>query len=341
VVLDEVQRAPEVFLPIKAAVDRDRRPGRFLLTGSANPLLLPRIAGTLVGRVEVLTLWPLSQGELAARPEAFVDGVFGEKLPAAGRPLPVRALIDRVVAGGYPEALARGGGPRGDRRRTDWFRNYVRTLAERDVRDIAQVEGLVQFPRLLALLAAWSGRILTLADLARVRAMPETTLKRYTALLRATFVLETLPAWGTDLARRAIKHPKVLLNDTGLIAALQGIEADRFSSSRGPMAPSWVSRSRARRPPGRGTSPASEPCRRSRDGASAAASSCILASTPSPSARVSLPCRSHVSGNGPGRRRPSRAPGAAAPPAGRLRDPGALAICDSALTRPRDRPRAA
>ncbi len=230
VVLDEVQRAPELFLPIKAAVDRNRRPGRFLLTGSANPLLLPRIADALVGRMEILTLWPLSQGELAGRPEAFVDAVFANVLPAAGRPLPLRGLIDRVVAGGYPEVLARGGGPRGHRRRGDWFRNYVRTLAERDVRDIAQVEGLVQFPRLLALLAAWSGRILNFAELARVSAMPETTLKRYTALLRATFVLETLPSWGIDLGRRAIKHPKVFLTDTGLIAALQGIDAGRCAA---------------------------------------------------------------------------------------------------------------
>lgn len=237
VILDEIQRAPELFLPIKAAVDRHREPGRFLLTGSANALVLPQVADTLVGRLEILTLWPLSQGEIAGKPEAFIDTVFSTAPFPAGGGLPFPQLVRRVLAGGYPPVLARIRARPGAGRTRDWIRGYVTTLVERDVRELAHLEGLVQFPRLLSVLAAWSGRILNFADLSRVSAMPETTLKRYTALLRATFIMDLLPAWGRDLARRAIRHPRVILNDTGLVAALQAIDEKRVAAEPGLFGP--------------------------------------------------------------------------------------------------------
>jgi hypothetical protein len=243
VVLDEIQRAPELYLPLKAAVDRERRPGRFLLTGSAHAMVLPRMSDALVGRMQIITLWPLSQGELAGAREAFVDAVFGKRLPDAPSPPPLSWIVERLLVGGYPEAAARSRAGQGPGRRWEWLRGYVTTLVERDVRELAAVENLAQLPRLATIVAAWSGRILNFADLARICQIPETTLKRYLGLLRATYLMETLPAWGRELARRALRTPKILLTDTGLGAALLGIDRRRLAGEPtllGPLLESFV-----------------------------------------------------------------------------------------------------
>ncbi len=223
VVLDEVQRAPGLFLALKAAVDRERRPGRFLLTGSADVMMLPRVAESLAGRIEVLTLWPLSQGEIEGAREGFVDALFsgraGELAPVEG--LARDELVARVLAGGYPEVLARPAG----RRRRAWFGSYVTSILQRDVRDIANIEGLAALPRLLALLAARTGALVNFAELARSSGIPQSTLKRYLALLEATFLVQPLPAWSGNLGKRLTKSPKLLLSDTGLAAYLLGLDA--------------------------------------------------------------------------------------------------------------------
>jgi len=136
-VIDEVQKAPGLFPAIKMSVDSDRRPGRYLLTGSANVLLLPKISESLAGRMELITLWPLSQGELQARQERFLDGIFAEKLPVlqnAG----AFDLTGAVLTGAYPEAMGRPAG----KRRDAWFGAYITTLLQRDVRDLANIDGL-------------------------------------------------------------------------------------------------------------------------------------------------------------------------------------------------------
>lgn len=230
VVLDEVQRAPELFLALKAAVDRDRRPGRFLLTGSANVLLLPRLAETLVGRMEVLTLWPFSQGEIEGLTEGFVDAVFADTLPHLtatrdGWP----ELLERMLRGGYPEVLER---PTEDRR-SAWFGSYITTLLQRDVRDLSHIEGLTAVPRLLALLAARTTALLNFSELSRSIAMPQSTLKRYLALLETTFLVQPLPAWSSNLGKRLVKAPKVILNDTGLITSLLALNRERLTVDRG------------------------------------------------------------------------------------------------------------
>ena len=239
VLIDEVQRAPELFLPIKAAVDRTRTPGRFLLTGSANVLTLPRLADSLAGRLEVLHLWPLSQGELSGLRDAFIDAAFGDALPLVrGAPLAFPDLLDRLVAGGYPEATRRSG-----RRRTAWFRSYVDTLLQRDVRDLANVEGLRLLPQLLALLAARTGTLQNAAELSRTANLPQTTLKRYLALLEAVYLTTTLPAWSSNLSKRLVKSPKSFLTDTGLAAHLLGLSAARLEADRtllGPLLETFV-----------------------------------------------------------------------------------------------------
>ena len=227
VVLDEVQRVPELFLAIKAAVDRDRRPGQFLLTGSADVLLLPRLSEFLVGRMEIITLWPFSQGELDGVVEGFVDTVFADDFsPVSTQKNRSMDLIERVVTGGYPEAVARSDS---DRRRA-WFNSYVTTLLHRDVRDLANIEHLDALPRLLSLLAARATSLLNYAELSRSLGLPQTTLKRYLTLLKTTFLVQFLPAWSANLGKRLVKSPKLLLIDAGLMIHLLGIDSQALRS---------------------------------------------------------------------------------------------------------------
>jgi len=227
VILDEVQRAPALALAIKAGVDGDRKPGRFLLTGSANVLLLHRIAESLAGRIEIHTLWPLSQGELAGRSDNFLDALFERRFTApktTGESR--RKLIARMSRGGYPEMLRRGE----PSRRQAWFGSFITTLLQRDVRDIANIRDLTDLPRLLALAASRAAGLLDFADLSRGLSMPQTTLKRYMGLLEATFLIQLLPAWFANIGKRLVKAPKLLINDSGLLLHLLGAGSERLIS---------------------------------------------------------------------------------------------------------------
>ena len=217
VVIDEAQRVPALATAIKAAVDADRTPGQFLLTGSAGVMSLPTLADSLAGRMELHTLWPLSQGETEGTRETFVDRLFASKLatPTAASATE-NDVIDRICAGGYPEARARQPG----RRRNAWFDAYIDAILQRDVRELAQVDRLLDMPRLLALLASRTGQLVNQADLSRTLGLPQTTLKRYLALLETTFLVQRLPAWFTNLGKRLAKTPKLMLVDTGLLAHL-------------------------------------------------------------------------------------------------------------------------
>lgn len=231
VVLDEVQRAPEIFLPIKAEVDRDRRPGRFLLTGSANVLLLPRIADSLAGRMEILSLWPLSGAEMANSPifnraDWLFDGeIQAWTIPACER----RHLAMTLLTGGYPEAVGRSS----PRRRAAWFESYLQAVLQRDVRDLANVEQLTEIPNLLQLLAARSGGLLNFAEVSRTGRLSQTTLKRYFTLLETLFLVVRLPSWERNPGKRMVKAPKVFLPDSGLLAHLAGITQDSLAAGSG------------------------------------------------------------------------------------------------------------
>lgn len=219
-VIDEVQRAPDLLLEIKASVDRDRRPGRFILTGSADVLTLPRVAETLAGRMEVLRLWPLSQGEIEGSREMFLDALLAgepDSLAGSADPIGKEDLLRRITAGGFPEAVARRGA-----RRSRWFDSYLDTMLQREVRDIANVTGLTEFPRLVLLLAWRATGLLNYAGLARDLGMPQTTLKRYLAMLETAFLVLTVPAWFRNIGKRLVKSPKLILSDAGLLAHLLG-----------------------------------------------------------------------------------------------------------------------
>jgi len=222
-VIDEVQRVPELLLAIKAAVDRRRRPGRFLLTGSANVLAMPRVADSLVGRMEMLTLFPLSQGEIEGHRETFVDAVFDDRLPRAPS-VPNRTdLVRRVLRGGFPDAYGRA-----TERRRRWFNSYITAVLARDVRDLANVEKLTAMPNLLAVLAGRTASLLNLSDVGRDSALQYTTLQRYMTLLQSTFLVRVVPAWATNLARRVTKAPKLAFVDTGLAGALMKVTEVRL-----------------------------------------------------------------------------------------------------------------
>jgi len=229
IAIDEVQHAPELFRAIKAEVDRSRVPGRFLLTGSAHALLLPNLSESLAGRMEIRTLWPLSQGEIEGRVETFIDDVFGETF-APISPRSVRthevSLLDRVVRGGFPEPIGRSD----PERRRAWFDAYIGTVLLRDVREIAAVEDVSNLPRLLAMLAGRIAGLLNFADLSRSLSIPQTSLKRYFALLEATFLILRLPAWSISRGTRLAKAPKLLLCDTGLASFLVGADPVRLAS---------------------------------------------------------------------------------------------------------------
>ncbi len=225
VILDEVQRVPDLFRAIKRGVDARRRPGRFLLTGSAHALVLPQVSESLAGRMEVLTLRPFSQGEIEGRREGFIDACFARELapgPCPGSAWP--ALVDRIVRGGFPEVLDRPDAAR----RAAWFGSYVTTLLERDVRDLSNVQHLHELLRLLRLIAARSSGVLNLAAVARDANVPLSTLQRHWALLEAVFFIQTLPAWSGNLTARLAKAPKLLLGDTGLLCHLAGLDAERL-----------------------------------------------------------------------------------------------------------------
>ena len=231
ITLDEVQRAPELFLPIKAAVDRQRQPGRFLLTGSANVMLLPGMADSLAGRMEVLSLWPLSRAEVADSPDMNrADALFqGDWSGLSISPCERQELVGHLLAGGFPEAVAR----QVVQRRTAWFDAYVQAILQRDVRDLANIEQLTEIPNLLQLLATRSATLLNFAELSRTAGIAQSTLKRYFALLEMLFLVVRLPSWERNPGKRLVKAPKVFLPDSGLLCHLMGLSADSLGAKPG------------------------------------------------------------------------------------------------------------
>ncbi len=228
VILDEVQRVPRLFTALKTAIDRKRDHGRFILTGSANVLLVPKLADSLAGRMQILRLHPLAQCELAQRPPRFLDNLFGGGFRTHQVERLGRQLDERIVAGGYPAALAR---PKG-RRRVAWYRDYLEALVQRDVRDLARISSLDRLPRLLALVAAQTARLLNVTDLASPLQLSRPTLRDYVTLLERVFVIETVPPWHSNRLSRLIKTPKIHVADTGLACAELGVDAEALARDR-------------------------------------------------------------------------------------------------------------
>ncbi|MGD0685504.1 MAG: ATP-binding protein [Streptosporangiaceae bacterium] len=229
VLIDEFQHAPEILDAIKAELNRDTRPGRFVLTGSTRYTVLPRAAQSLTGRAHIINVLPLSQGELHGHRESFVDLLWEDPeriLSAAVRTCTRDEYVSRILAGGFPMILQR----QTIRARTSWFADYVNLVVMRDVLDIARVRQREALPRLLRQLAAQTGQLLSITKAGQAAGLESSTANRYATLLEAAFMIQRLPAWGETLGKRLASHPKVHVIDSGLAGWLLGLSAAKISS---------------------------------------------------------------------------------------------------------------
>ena len=230
VILDEAQRVPNLFTALKSAVDENRTPGRFILTGSANVMFMPKLADSLAGRIGILRLHPLSQAEIAGNKPRFLPALFGGKIKAgsANRRL-AQKLADRVAAGGYPAALAR----KTARRRAAWYEDYIDTLIRRDIRDLSRIKRSDDLMRLLKAVAGQTARMLNVSDLASPFQVSRPTIREYVGLLSQVFLLEELPPWHSNRLSRLVKTPKLHIGDTGLACSLLGFDGAGLWNNRG------------------------------------------------------------------------------------------------------------
>lgn len=221
-VIDEIQRVPELLLAIKEVVDEDRRPGQFLLTGSANLLTLPLVSDSLAGRMEILTLWPLSQAEIHHQKTDFLQILFTKDFDQKIS-TPQYNLAD-LLRGGYPEAIAR----KTQKRKNAWYGAYLTSIVERDILDIARIQDVAAMIKLVRLLATRTASQLNQSELSRTMQLPNATLGRYMDLVQKVFLVHSIPAWTPNLGKRLVKAPKIYMVDCGFAAHLMGIDMVRL-----------------------------------------------------------------------------------------------------------------
>lgn len=227
-VIDEIQRVPQLLLAIKKSVDEDRRPGRFLLTGSANLMALPTVADSLAGRMDTLSLLPLSQSEIEGQSTNWLDSVFAGQLPQSSTAAPVSDLIGRVLRGGYPEAISRSTA----RRRTAWARQYLNAIIARDVRDVSGIEKLDQLPRFLRALAQSAGQMCNYTQLGGQVGLDGKTVASYVGVFEQMYLLKRLDVWARNRLNRVVKTPKLQFVDSGLLSSLLDLTEDEVEKDR-------------------------------------------------------------------------------------------------------------
>ncbi|GHU36564.1 hypothetical protein AGMMS50256_33330 [Betaproteobacteria bacterium] len=220
-VIDEIQYAPPLLQALKTSIDNDRRPGRFLLTGSANLMTLPTVSESLAGRMETLTLLPLSQGEMRQGQTNWLDAAFCGRLPKPRQLVLGDALIETVLCGGYPEAVSR----QTPRRRRTWAKQYVDSLLTRDARDLAAIAKLDQLPRFLRALAQVSGQLCNYSKIGSAIGLDHKTAARYIGVFEQMFLLRRVEVWARNALNRIVKTPKLHFLDSGLLASLANITA--------------------------------------------------------------------------------------------------------------------
>lgn len=239
-IIDEVQRAPQLLMALKLVIDQDRRPGRFLLTGSANLMALPHISDSLAGRVEILNLLPLSHSELARRPNDFLSQARAQSWSLTS-PAPSQqiSMVQQVLAGGYPEMQQRAT----PARRQAWARAYMTTLVERDIQDIAHIDQTSQIPQLLNITAELSGQLMNLSQIGGQIGMNGKTVDKYLGILEKLFLVRRLPAWSRNELNRLIKAPKIHFLDAGLQSTLTRLTSELAVTQRtrfGATLETWV-----------------------------------------------------------------------------------------------------
>jgi len=226
--IDEIQRAPDLLRSIKRSIDADRRAGRFLLTGSANLLTVPQVSESLAGRMEIVNLLPLAQAEIHRRKPSFLSAAFKGRPARPGQALTGEYLVEAVLTGGYPEMLRR----RQPGRRQAWARDYIRAIVQRDVRDIAEIEKLDQMPRLLRVLAQYSGQLVNFTQVGGQVGFDDKTTRKYLGILEQLYLVRRLEPWFRNRLKRLVKTPKLHFLDSGLLATLLGITAERIRKDR-------------------------------------------------------------------------------------------------------------
>src|ERR1700733_4939219 len=230
VLIDEYQLVPELLDAIKAQLNRDLRPGRYALAGSTRYAAVPAAAQALTGRVDLVPVLPLSQGEIDGTRETFVARLLeghGIDEPPQRTAATRDEYARRATSGGMPVALRRPPGPS----RSRWFANYVNLVIDKDVLDISRVRQREMLPRLLRQLAARSGQVLNMAAISGSSGLEKSTAENYIKLLEAVFLIYRLPAWGTTLGSRVTKHPKVHLVDSGVMAWLLNLTPQKIAQA--------------------------------------------------------------------------------------------------------------
>lgn len=227
-VIDEIQRAPQLLLAIKKSIDEDRRPGRFLLTGSANLMALPTVADSLAGRMETLLLLPLSQSEIEGRAVNWLDSVFAGQIPTPAALANRNNLIERVLHGGYPEAMTRTTA----RRRMAWCRQYIDAIIQRDVRDVSGIEKLDQLPRFLRALAQTAGQMCNYSQLGGQVGLDSKTAAKYISIFEQMYLLKRVEVWARNRFNRVVKSPKLQFIDSGLLSTLLELTSEEVRQNR-------------------------------------------------------------------------------------------------------------
>ena len=228
VVIDEVQRVPALLMSIKKLVDEDRKGRRIILTGSADVMILPKVADSLAGRMEINTLWPLSQDEISGNKSLFLNILTDGNKPFKASRTTWKQIATMMRVGGYPESLERTS----PKRRSRWFEDYLTAILQKDIRDISNIEGINEIPNILKLLAVRVGSTINMSAIGRLANTKAHTLNRYLTLLEHIFIVVKIPAWTKNTEGELVKSPKVYLNDTGLLNHLIGQEDESFLEQR-------------------------------------------------------------------------------------------------------------
>jgi uncharacterized protein len=227
-IIDEIQRAPELFLSIKKLVDENRKGRRLILTGSADVMTLPQVADSLAGRIEIHNLWPLSQTEILGKRSKFLTTLIATDDRFRSHKHNWKDIIEAIRAGGYPEPLQR----ETEGRKAKWFESYIGAVLQKDIRNLANIEGLTQIPNILQLIGTRVGSTVNISDISRLSGVKNTTLQRYMALLEHVFLIVRIPAWTPNIEGQFVKSPKIFLNDTGLLCHLRGEGVDSLMANR-------------------------------------------------------------------------------------------------------------
>lgn len=226
-IIDEIQRVPALLIAIKKNVDEDMRPGKFLLTGSANIQSIPNAQESLAGRTTKIRLRTLSQGEILGAHPNFLEHAFNQDFHHSPKPTPQEDIIQMAARGGFPEAIQLQG-----RDRKKWHLDYVEVLLERDLKDIAHIQKHDAMERLVEILAAWSSKYMDIAAICSGLSLRRETLESYINALESLYLVERVPAWRKTDYDRVGKKPKIFMTDSGLMFSLLGwnLEQIRYQS---------------------------------------------------------------------------------------------------------------